>query len=110
MTKPETAPLTLRAQIEKRPLTEAFHITGYTFTESEVLVVSLHDGERTGHGEGLGVYYRHDTPASMLKQIEGMRETIERGMRKGGSQHRLAQLLVVALFFWRVRGLCLPVR
>jgi L-alanine-DL-glutamate epimerase-like enolase superfamily enzyme len=82
MTKPQTAPLTLRAQIEKRPLTEAFHITGYTFTESEVLVVNLHDGEHTGRGEGLGVYYRHDTPASMLKQIEGMRETIERGITR----------------------------
>ncbi|GGA00996.1 dipeptide epimerase [Dyella caseinilytica] len=79
MTKLSDAPLKLSAAIEKRPLTHAFHITGYTFTECAMLVVTLQDGELTGRGEGLGVYYRHDTPNSMLHQIEALREHIERG-------------------------------
>jgi L-Ala-D/L-Glu epimerase len=83
------APLKLSAHIEKRPLTQPFHITGYTFTEMEMLVVSLQDGELTGHGEGLGVYYRHDRPASMLQQIEALRETIEHG----ATREQLLQLL-----------------
>lgn len=82
MTKLWQAPLTLRATIEKRPLTQAFHITGYTFTDSEVLVVCLQDGQRVGRGEALGVYYRHDTPASMLKQIEALRERVELGVTR----------------------------
>lgn len=89
MTKLGQAPLTLRATIEKRPLTQAFHITGYTFTESEVLVVCLQDGACIGRGEGLGVYYRHDTPASMLGQIEALRGTIERGITREGVQELL---------------------
>jgi len=82
MTKLWQAPLKLSAYIEKRPLTQAFHITGYTFTESEVLVVCLQDGERMGRGEGLGVYYRRDTPASMLEQIEAVRDRIELGITR----------------------------
>jgi len=89
MTKLWQAPLTLRASIEKRPLTHAFHITGYTFTESEVLVVSLQDGERVGRGEGLGVYYRNDTPTSMLTQIEALRERIELGITREQLQELL---------------------
>ncbi|HKT27213.1 dipeptide epimerase [Dyella sp.] len=89
MTKLWQAPLTLRASIEKRPLTQAFHITGYTFTESEVLVVYLQDGERVGRGEGLGVYYRNDTPASMLKQIEALHERIELGITREQLQELL---------------------
>lgn len=82
MTKQWQAPLKLSATIEKRALTQAFHITGYTFTESELLVVCLEDGERIGRGEALGVYYRHDTPSAMLKQVEAVRESIERGMTR----------------------------
>jgi L-Ala-D/L-Glu epimerase len=79
----------LSATIEKRPLTQAFHITGYTFTESEVLVVTLQDDSLTGRGEGLGVYYRHDTPSSMLQQIEALRGQMEAGTTREG----LLQLL-----------------
>lgn len=82
MTKPWHAPLKLSAYIEKRSLTQPFHITGYTFTECEVLVVSLQDGELTGRGEGLGVYYRHDTPATMLRQLEAVREAVEQGITR----------------------------
>ncbi|HZX69630.1 MAG TPA: dipeptide epimerase [Rhodanobacter sp.] len=76
------APLKLGAHIEKLPLMQTFHITGYTFTECEMLVVRLQDGDLTGIGEGLGVYYHQDTPTSMLAQIEALRDTIERGVTR----------------------------
>jgi L-alanine-DL-glutamate epimerase-like enolase superfamily enzyme len=76
------APLKLSAHIEKLPLAQTFHITGYTFTESEMLVVRLQDDDLAGLGEGLGVYYRQDTPTSMLEQIEARRDIIERGITR----------------------------
>lgn len=89
MTSDMQPALRLSAQIVKLPLKQPFHITGYTFTACDALVVSLHDGEFTGHGEGLGVYYRNDTPASMLRQVERVRERIECGV----SREQLLQLL-----------------
>jgi L-Ala-D/L-Glu epimerase len=83
MTQAGKARLKLSVRIEKLPLVQAFHITGYTFTESEMLIVELDDGEHRGRGEGLGVYYRRDTPMSMRAQIEVLRETIEGGVTRG---------------------------
>lgn len=82
MTRDHHRPLKLSARIEKLPLKQPFHITGYTFTACDALVVSLHDGEVSGRGEGLGVYYRSDTPASMLQQIETLRGRIEGGITR----------------------------
>ncbi|TCV97777.1 L-alanine-DL-glutamate epimerase-like enolase superfamily enzyme [Luteibacter rhizovicinus] len=76
------SPLALSAHIENLPLKQPFHITGYTFTECDALIVTLHDGEFTGRGEGLGVYYRHDTPISMLRQIEALRDIVEGGVTR----------------------------
>jgi L-alanine-DL-glutamate epimerase-like enolase superfamily enzyme len=74
--------LQLQANIEKWPTKAPFHITGYTFNDFETLVVTLRDGDLIGRGEGLGVYYKHDTPTSMLAQIEGLRSTIEAGVTR----------------------------
>lgn len=82
MTHDLRPPLMLSACIQKLPLKQPFHITGYTFTACDALVVSLHDGEFTGEGEGLGVYYRSDTSDSMLQQVECLRERIERGITR----------------------------
>lgn len=75
-------PVALSAHIERLPLKQPFHITGYTFTECDALVVTLREGERVGRGEGLGVYYRHDRPDAMLGQIEALRGEIERGVTR----------------------------
>ncbi|WP_426700258.1 dipeptide epimerase [Rhodanobacter sp. Col0626] len=83
------APLRLQVGIEKWAMTAPFHITGYTFTEIETLVVTLHEDGRSGRGEALGVYYHHDTPASMLLQVEALRERIEAGV----TRQQLLQLL-----------------
>ncbi|RAO75015.1 dipeptide epimerase [Dyella jiangningensis] len=80
MTGPSS--VVLETHIEKLPLKQPFHITGYTFTECDALVVTLRDGELTGRGEGLGVYYRHDTPTAMIRQVEALRGLIEGGVTR----------------------------
>lgn len=83
------ARLRLHADIEKWPMKAPFHITGYTFTDMGALTVSLHEDGMVGRGEALGVYYHHETPASMLAQIEALREPIE----AGATRQQLLQLL-----------------
>lgn len=72
-------PMQLQARIEKRTLKSPFHITGYTFTEIDALMVSLRAGGHVGRGEAEGVYYHDDTPTSMLAQVEALRARIEAG-------------------------------
>ena len=88
----------LHAAIEKRTLKSPFHITGYTFTGFDALVVTLHDGGCIGRGEAQGVYYKHDNPPEMLEQVEALRDRIERGITRrelldclppGGARHAL---------------------
>lgn len=74
--------LRMHAAIEKRPMTTAFHITGYTFTAFDALVVSLRKDGKTGHGEAQGVYYHQETAGTMLTQVELLRERIERGISR----------------------------
>jgi len=81
--------LQLQANIEKWPTKQPFHITGYTFTAFEAVVVSLRYGDLIGRGEGLGVYYRNDTPTSMLAQIEALRPRIEAGLTRQELEHVL---------------------
>ena len=68
--------------IERWPLKEPFRITGYTFTESRLVKVTLSDGEVSGRGEAAGVYYRDETPESMAQQIEDARAELERGLSR----------------------------
>nr|WP_063572021.1 dipeptide epimerase [Luteibacter rhizovicinus] len=79
----------LQANIEKWPTKQPFHITGYTFTAFEAVVVSLRDGDLVGRGEGLGVYYKNDMPDAMLAQIEALRPLIEAGLTRQELQHVL---------------------
>jgi L-alanine-DL-glutamate epimerase-like enolase superfamily enzyme len=89
MTESRSAPFKLSVRIEKLPLVQPFHITGYTFTECEMLIVELDDGEVIARGEGIGVYYRGDTPKTMLPQIEDLREVIESGVTREQLLHLL---------------------
>ncbi|HKT42302.1 MAG TPA: dipeptide epimerase [Rhodanobacteraceae bacterium] len=72
----------LHTAIEKRTLKSPFHITGYTFTGFDALVVTLREGGCIGRGEAQGVYYMHDNPPGMLDQIEALRDRIERGITR----------------------------
>lgn len=77
----ECGRLRLQATQKSWAIKAPFHITGYTFTAFDALIIELTDEQgRTGRGEAQGVYYRHDTPATMQVQIEALRAQIEAGI------------------------------
>jgi L-Ala-D/L-Glu epimerase len=82
-------PLTLSTRIEQWPLVAPFRITGHAWEQLEVLVVTLEHKGRTGTGEAAGVYYRAETPESMVKQLLPLRGNIEPGVTHGQLRHLL---------------------
>jgi L-Ala-D/L-Glu epimerase len=85
--------LTLRTEVdirvERLPLRAPIRITGYTFVDIPVLIVTLCDGEHIGLGEAAGVYYRNDSPASMCDQVEAVRPVLATGVDRCTLQHLL---------------------
>ncbi len=67
---------------ENLPLKAPFRISGYTFHDSPVTLVTLRDGSVEGRGEAAGVYYLNDTTDRMLATIEAHRDAIERGLTR----------------------------
>src|SRR5690606_2938552 len=65
---------------ERWPLHTAFTDGSGTVTHVEVVLVTLHDGEAEGRGEAAGVYYLNETAATMARQIESARSSIESGI------------------------------
>jgi L-alanine-DL-glutamate epimerase-like enolase superfamily enzyme len=82
-------PLKLQAALEKWPLIAPYRITGHVWEHLEVLVVTLEARGYAGRGEGAGVYYRDDTPAAMLRQVEAVRSSIEAGITRASLQELL---------------------
>jgi L-alanine-DL-glutamate epimerase-like enolase superfamily enzyme len=76
-------------RMERLPFREPIRITGYTFVDASVLVVTLSDGQHIGRGEAAGVYYRNDTPASMLASIEAFRPQMAADMDRATLSHLL---------------------
>lgn len=66
-----------------------FRISNAEWTSFPGVVVEIEEGEHAGRGEGLGVYYFGETPATMSAQIEGIRGEIE----AGAGRRRLLDLL-----------------
>lgn len=79
----------LHIDIERWPLKTPFRITGYTITQSDVIVVTLTEGGASGRGEAAGVYYRGENPQSMVRQLEAVRPLLERGMTRDALQSLL---------------------
>ena len=75
------ATLTMRVASETLRLAQPFRISGYVFESSDVVVVSLHDGQQEGRGEGGGVYYLGDDVPHMLVELEAARTAIEAAAR-----------------------------
>jgi L-Ala-D/L-Glu epimerase len=71
--------LELDVSVETLRLAQPFRISGHVFTESDIVVVTLTDGEFQGRGEGGGVYYLGDDVAHMLYVLGGARPAIEAG-------------------------------
>jgi L-alanine-DL-glutamate epimerase-like enolase superfamily enzyme len=74
--------LSLEVSVETLRLAQPFRISGYVFTHSDVVVVTLHDGDLRGRGEGGGVYYLGDDVPHMLYTIGGVRSAIEAGLTR----------------------------
>jgi L-alanine-DL-glutamate epimerase-like enolase superfamily enzyme len=81
--------LNLSVEIERWRLRYPFAITGYEFTESEVLVVTLEAGGLRGRGECAGVYYNDDTVARCREQVLRAADRL----RAGISRAELLELL-----------------
>lgn len=73
------AKLELDVKVETLRLAQPFRISGYVFTHSDVVVVTLRDGDLRGRGEGGGVYYLGDDVPHMLRSVGAVREAIEAG-------------------------------
>lgn len=72
----------LHIEIERWPLRAPFRITGYTFTASNVIVVTLTEDGVSGRGEAAGVYYRGETPQSMVRQLDAIRPLLAPGVTR----------------------------
>jgi L-alanine-DL-glutamate epimerase-like enolase superfamily enzyme len=72
----------LRIEIERWPFKEPFRITGYTITDAELILVTLAADGHVGRGEAAGVFYRRETPESMIREIESVRGVIEAGITR----------------------------
>jgi L-alanine-DL-glutamate epimerase-like enolase superfamily enzyme len=72
----------MRVEQIKRPLASPFVITGYTFTHLHAVWVTLEEGAFTGRGEGVGMYYRGETPDTMMAQLREVQQQVEGGATK----------------------------
>ncbi len=84
-----TIVLEFKIKTERWPLKEPFRISGYVFTEAEILFVTLSRKGRTGMGEASGVYYHDETPASMKAQLEDVRGAIQSGISRSALRELL---------------------
>jgi L-alanine-DL-glutamate epimerase-like enolase superfamily enzyme len=69
-----------------RPLARPFVITGYTFTDLHAIWVHLEEDGARGRGEGVGMYYRGETPDAMTAQLEAIRSEVESGATRADIQ------------------------
>ncbi len=67
---------------EDWPLVAPFRISNAVWDTFPCVVVELFDGLNIGRGEGLGIYYFDETPASMTAQIEAVADRIEAGANR----------------------------
>ena len=69
----------LTASADAWKFREPFRITGYTFTDVDLLYVSIAENGSSGRGEAAGVYYLEETGESMLADVASVREAVEAG-------------------------------
>jgi len=75
-----SARLQMQVDVEQLRLKAPFRISGYTFTDVPVAVVTLRSGAATGRGEAAGVYYLKDAPEQIAHTLASHREAIESGI------------------------------
>lgn len=79
----------MRVESIRRPLARPFAITGYTFTHLDAIWVHLEEDGVRGRGEGVGMYYRGETPDTMTTQLHDVRGAIEAGATRQDVQQLL---------------------
>jgi L-alanine-DL-glutamate epimerase-like enolase superfamily enzyme len=67
-------------RLERWRYKHPFRITGYEWTETEVLYVELERGGMRGRGECSGIYYKGDPPEHCLSEVERVRVDLARGI------------------------------
>ena len=72
----------VEARIERWPYAAPFRISGYDWTEAELLYVEIERNGFRGRGESSGIYYKNDTPAHALAEIERVRGTLAQGVER----------------------------
>lgn len=72
----------MKMRIEKPsfPLNAPFVITGYTFTNTDTVLVTLEEGGFVGRGEATGVYYSDETADSMAAQLNAVSDQVMSGL------------------------------
>lgn len=75
-------PMQMHVAIERLRLRNPFRISGYTFTEVPVAVVTLESERGRGLGEAAGVYYLKDTPEHIAETLLSHRSIIENGITR----------------------------
>ncbi len=76
-------------RIESWPSIIPFRISDNVWEDFPCIVVEIAQGERTGRGEALGVYYHDETPESMAEQVMTVRDALA----GGADRQQLMQLL-----------------
>jgi len=76
-------------RIETWPLASPFRITGHIYTEIELVVATVRDGNHEGRGEAVGVDYLGETPAGIAADIAALRSEFGRELNR----ERLQSLL-----------------
>lgn len=74
----------MKMTIERRsfPLTQTFVITGYTFSATDAVWVTLEEDGFRGRGEAIGVYYCNENADTMVAQLESIKATAETGLTR----------------------------
>jgi L-alanine-DL-glutamate epimerase-like enolase superfamily enzyme len=72
--------LDVTVAVETWPFRKPFRISGNVWSESRSLLVNLDDGINVGRGEAQGVYYRNETPESLIDQIAAVQSEVEAGI------------------------------
>ncbi|MGH8635182.1 MAG: dipeptide epimerase [Burkholderiales bacterium] len=72
----------MQVRIERLPFRLPFRISGYTFTESPAVFVTLRQDGFEGRGEAAGVYFLDDTPERMAGILESLRARVESGVSR----------------------------
>ncbi|MEO7602744.1 MAG: dipeptide epimerase [Sphingomicrobium sp.] len=74
--------IALDIRSETLRLKAPFRISGHVFETSDVVVVTLREGDLVGRGEGCGVYYMGDDLPHMLGDIQAAGGAIEAGLTR----------------------------